>query len=41
MNGSTLRIGGSKAYENYGVPVASGFFLDCVLVILMAGVMSL
>ncbi|MEM1570266.1 MAG: hypothetical protein QXL27_06290 [Candidatus Bathyarchaeia archaeon] len=41
MNELTLRIGGSKAYENYGVPVDSGFFLGCVSVILMAGVMSL
>jgi hypothetical protein len=37
----TLRIGGSKAYENYGVPTASGFFLGYVLAILLAGVVSL
>jgi hypothetical protein len=37
----TLRVGGTKAYEGYGVPTASGFFLGYVLAIFLAGLISL
>jgi hypothetical protein len=37
----TLRIGGTKAYENYGSPAASGFFLGYVLALLLMGIVSL
>lgn len=33
----TLRVGGSKAYENYGVPVATGFLTGTTLSILIGG----
>lgn len=33
----TLRVGGSKAYENYGVPIATGFLAGTTLVILIGG----
>jgi len=36
----TLRIGGTKAYENYGSPMASGFFLGYVLALLLMGLIS-
>jgi hypothetical protein len=32
----TLRIGGSRAYEEYGIPVASGLMAGCVLSNLVA-----
>jgi hypothetical protein len=34
----TMRVGGSKAFENYGVPVASGFMAGYVIVV-FAGVL--
>jgi len=37
----TLRVGGTKAYEGYGVPTASGFFLGYVIAIFLAGLISL
>jgi len=33
----TLRIGGSKAYENYGVPLASGFVMGFTIIGLIGG----
>ena len=36
----TLHIGGSKAYEEYGVPVATGFLLGYALSILAGGLIS-
>lgn len=36
----TLRIGGSRAYEEYGVPVATGFLLGYALSILTGGLIS-
>jgi len=33
----TLRVGGSKAYEEYGVPVATGFLTGTTLSILIGG----
>jgi hypothetical protein len=33
----TLRIGGSKAYEEYGVPIATGFIAGFVIVALLGG----
>jgi len=36
----TLRIGGSKAYERLGLPVATGFLLGYALAILLGGVIS-
>jgi len=36
----TLKIGGSKAYEEHGVPVATGFLLGYALAILAGGVIS-
>jgi len=33
----TLRAGGSKAYENYGIPVATGFITGTTLSILIGG----
>lgn len=33
----TLRAGGSKAYENYGVPIATGFLTGTTLSILIGG----
>jgi len=35
----TLRIGGSKAYEEYGVPVAGGFIVGCLIASLIGGTM--
>jgi len=34
---ATLRVGGSKAYENYGVPMATGFLTGTTLSILIGG----
>jgi hypothetical protein len=33
----TLRVGGSRAYENYGVPIATGFLTGTTLSILIGG----
>jgi len=33
----TLRVGGSKAYEEYGVPVASGMMIGTAIAILLGG----
>jgi hypothetical protein len=33
----TLRIGGSKAYEDYGLPIASGAIAGIMLAILIGG----
>jgi hypothetical protein len=33
----TLRVGGSKAYEDYGVPVASGLMIGTAIAILLGG----
>jgi len=35
LKGLTLRIGGSKAYEEYGVPIMAGFIVGFVLVALI------
>lgn len=35
----TLRIGGSKAYENYGVPMAAGLIFGIVIIKLIGGAM--
>ncbi|MGQ9515605.1 MAG: DUF6785 family protein, partial [Thermoproteota archaeon] len=32
-----LRFGGTKAYENFGVPVASGFIMGYMLIVLFGG----
>jgi hypothetical protein len=37
----TLRIGGSKAYEDYGLPIASGFALGCMLITIVATVLGI
>jgi len=34
----TLRVGGSKLYEEYGVPIASGLVAGCMLIYLVLGV---
>lgn len=36
----TLRLGGSKVYENYGIPIAAGFIAGYMIAILI-GVISL
>lgn len=33
----TLRIGGSKAYEEYGVPIVVGFIAGFALIALIGG----
>ncbi|MBO3804250.1 MAG: hypothetical protein JTT11_10370, partial [Candidatus Brockarchaeota archaeon] len=33
----TLKVGGSKSYEGYGVPVATGFLTGTTLSILIGG----
>jgi len=33
----TMRIGGSKSYEKYGVPIAVGFTLGCLAIMLLTG----
>jgi hypothetical protein len=33
----TLKVGGSKAYENFGVPIATGFLVGTTLSILIGG----
>jgi len=35
----TLKIGGSKAYEEYGMPVAGGFIVGCLIALLVGGAM--
>jgi hypothetical protein len=35
-----LRVGGSRAYEDYGVPVAGGFVGGCMLAILAGGLVG-
>lgn len=35
----TLKVGGSKAYEEYGVPIAGGFIAECLIASLMGGAM--
>ena len=35
----TLRIGGSKAYEEYGMPTAGGFIVGCLIASLVGGAM--
>jgi hypothetical protein len=37
---ATLRVGGSKAYERLGVPVATGFLLGYAIAILIGGALS-
>jgi len=37
---ATLRLGGSKAYERLGVPVATGFLAGYAIAILMGGALS-
>lgn len=37
----TLRIGGSKAYEKHGQPVAGGFFVGYALAILVVGIVGI
>jgi hypothetical protein len=36
----TLRIGGSKTYEHYGVPIAAGFIAGYMVAILVGGTLS-
>ena len=36
----TLRVGGSKTYENYGVPIAAGFVAGYMVAILIGGSLS-
>jgi len=36
----TLRIGGSKTYERYGVPIAAGFIAGYMVAILVGGTLS-
>jgi len=36
----TLKIGCSKAYEEHGIPVATGFLLGYALAILAGGIIS-
>jgi hypothetical protein len=37
----TLRVGGSKLYENYGIPVASGFMIGFVAVCFLGGLIGI
>jgi hypothetical protein len=37
---ATLHMGGSKAYEKWGVPVATGFLMGYAISILMDGILS-
>jgi len=34
----TLRMGGSKTYEQYGVPTAVGFTLGCLAITVLTGI---
>jgi hypothetical protein len=36
----TLRVGGSKLYENAGVPIAAGFVAGCVIAILFGSALG-
>jgi hypothetical protein len=36
----TLKIGGSKAYEGYGVPIASGFTIGFILIAFLGGLIG-
>jgi hypothetical protein len=38
---ATLRIGGSKAYENFGVPVAAGFIVSYMALIFVGGLVGI
>jgi len=38
---ATLKIGGSKAYEGYGVPIASGFTIGFILITFIGGVIGI
>lgn len=37
----TLRMGGSKAYEQYGVPIAVGFILGYIALTVLSGIISI
>ena len=37
----TLRVGGSRLYENYGVPVANGFMIGFVAVTFLGGLICI
>jgi len=37
----TMRLGGSKAYERYGVPIAAGFVLGYMVTVLIGGSMGM
>jgi hypothetical protein len=37
----TLKLGGSKAYEQYGVPIATGFVLGYMVTVLVGGIMGI
>jgi hypothetical protein len=37
----TLRIGGSKTYENYGIPIAVGFIAGYMVAILLGGTLGI
>jgi hypothetical protein len=37
---ATLRMGGSKAYEKWGVPIATGFLMGYAISILIGGILS-
>lgn len=36
----TLRVGGSKAYENVGVPIASGFISGYMIAVIVGGILG-
>jgi hypothetical protein len=38
---ATLRIGGSKVYENYGIPVAAGFIVSYMALIFVGGLLGI
>lgn len=37
----TLRLGGSNAYEQYGVPTAVGFTVGCLAITVLSGIISI
>jgi hypothetical protein len=37
----TMRLGGSKAYEQYGAPIAAGFVLGYMVTLLVGGSLGL
>jgi hypothetical protein len=37
----TLRVGGSKLYENYGIPVATGFATGFISIAFIGGLIGI